>query len=181
MGRLSSRPAQSTRRFAALTLAVAAVLTPRPAQPQTPKLEAAYVVLGPQGAVARAVLAGATDCPAIGIDGAQQAMNVRARPDPTFPVLVCEMPLPADAKSATIVAAGIENSPLPVVKNTLTSIAAFGDTGCRLKSWLITKDDPDNDEYAGRFQDCNIPSRWPFAQLAASVAVAKPRPRHPCG
>ena len=29
-------------------------------------------------------------------------------------------------------------------------------------------------EYAGKYQDCNIPSRWPFAQLAGSVAAARP-------
>jgi hypothetical protein len=37
---------------------------PTTADAQTPTLEAAYVVLGPQGAVARAVLAQASDCPA---------------------------------------------------------------------------------------------------------------------
>ncbi len=145
-----------------------------PAHAQTPKLEAAYVVLGPQGAVARAVVAGASDCPAITVDDTQHVMNVRAQPDANFPVLVCELPLPADAKSATIVITGTESSPLPVVKGALTSIASFGDTGCRLKSWLVTKHDPDDDEYAGKYQDCNIPSRWPFAQLAGSVAAARP-------
>jgi hypothetical protein len=145
-----------------------------PAHAQTPKLEAAYVVLGPQGAVARAVVAGASHCPAITVDDTQRVMNVRAQPDATFPVLVCELPLPADAKSATIVITGTESSPLPVVKGALTSIASFGDTGCRLKSWLVTKHDPDDDEYAGKYQDCNIPSRWPFAQLAGSVAAARP-------
>ena len=54
---------------------------------QSVKLEAAYVVLGPQGAVARAVIADATRCPAIVIDGSEQAMNVRALPDAAFPVL----------------------------------------------------------------------------------------------
>jgi hypothetical protein len=60
-----------------------------PAHAQTPKLEAAYVVLGPQGAVARAVVAGASHCPAITVDDTQRVMNVRAQPDATFPVLVC--------------------------------------------------------------------------------------------
>ena len=54
---------------------------PHGAAAQSPKLEAAYVVLGPQGAVARAVLSNTTQCPAITIDGARQAMNVRALPD----------------------------------------------------------------------------------------------------
>lgn len=58
-------------------------------------------MLGPQGAVARAVVAHATRCPAIAIDGSEQAMNVRALPDAAFPVLVCELPLAAGTKSAS--------------------------------------------------------------------------------
>jgi hypothetical protein len=71
------------------------VSAPRSADAQLPKLEAAYVVLGPQGPVARAVLAQASSCPDITIDGAQQPMSVRALPDATFPVLVCERIIPA--------------------------------------------------------------------------------------
>ena len=91
--------------------------------------EAAYVVLGPQGPVARAVLAQASGCLTITIDGAQQPMSVRALPDAAFPVLVCERTIPAGATSASL-----ENSPLPLPRPALKSIAAFGDTGCRLKS-----------------------------------------------
>ena len=148
---------------------MACALTPVAGHAQSVKLEAAYVVLGPQGAVARAVIADATRCPAILIDGSEQAMNVRALPDAAFPVLVCELPLAAGTKSASI-----ENLPLPVLKPTLTSIAAFGDTGCRLKAGKRSaKADADQEEQ-GKFQDCNIPARWPFASLAASVAAAKP-------
>jgi hypothetical protein len=88
-----------------------------------------------------------------------------------FPVLVCEKQIPADATSASL-----ENSPLPLPKRTLGAVAAFGDTGCRLKSRDVAAkgDDPDDEEYRGKFQDCDIPSKWPFAQLAASVAAAKP-------
>src|SRR4051794_27543171 len=75
---------------AAAALALAAVWAPRAADAQPSKLEAAYVVLGPQGPVARAVLAQAGSCPDITIDGAQQPMSVRALPDATFPILVCE-------------------------------------------------------------------------------------------
>jgi hypothetical protein len=130
-------------------------------------LEAAYVVLGPQGPVARAVLPGAaTQCPAITIDGAQRAMSVRAMPDAAFPVLVCESLIPAAASSASIGATA-----LPLPKTALTSIAAFGDTGCRLKA---KKSGGDDDEDVGKFQDCNDPSLWPFAKLAAGVAAVKP-------
>src|SRR5262249_35081389 len=68
----------------------------------------------------------------------------------------------AGAKSAHI--AGVENVPLPVVKPALTSIAAFGDTGCRLKA-ANRPAAPDDDEDLGKFQDCNVPARWPFARL----------------
>src|SRR5262245_5236932 len=104
-------------------LALVFALAPSGAAAQSPALEAAYVVLGAQGAVARAVLANATQCPAITIDGAQQTMTVRALPDAMFPVLVCERPIPSAATSASI-----ENSPLPLPKTTLSSIVVFGDT-----------------------------------------------------
>jgi Calcineurin-like phosphoesterase len=102
---------------------------------------------------------------------AQQPMNVRAMPDAAFPVLVCELPIPSGATSASI-----ESSPLPLPKTTLKSIAVFGDTGCRLKAKKTSSkaQAPDEDDDSGKFQDCNNPSLWPFAQLAASVAAAKP-------
>jgi hypothetical protein len=164
MGRLRSP-------LAAFTLVLAAQSAAFRAEAQSPRLESAYVVLGPQGAVARAILAGASACPAITVDGAQQPMSVRAQPDALFPVLVCEKQIPAGAASASL-----ENAPLPLPKRSLGTIAAFGDTGCRLKSREPARknDDPDEAEYRGKFQDCNIPAKWPFAQLAASVAAAKP-------
>jgi hypothetical protein len=97
-------PARSDRpayRLVARAFALACALTPVAAHAQSVKLEAAYVVLGPQGAVARAVVADATRCPPIAVDGGEQAMNVRALPDAAFPVLVCELPLAAGTKSAS--------------------------------------------------------------------------------
>jgi hypothetical protein len=155
---------------------LAVLLAPAAANAQSSKLEAAYVVLGPQGPVARAVLADTTACPAITIDGTQQPMNIRAMADAAFPVLVCELPIPAGATSASL-----DNSPLPLPAPILTSIVAFGDTGCRLKakkasakSGAKSGANDHDDEDSGKFQDCNNPSLWPFAQLAASVAAAKP-------
>src|SRR5262245_57420867 len=95
-----------------------------------------------------------------------------ALPDAAFPVLVCELPLPAGTKSARIT--GIENVSLPVLTQTLTSVAAFGDTGCRLKAAKRRAKADLDDEERGKFQDCNVPARWPFASLAASVAAAQP-------
>jgi hypothetical protein len=158
--------------LACLTLALTFLAIALPALAQSPKLEAAYVVLGPQGAVARAVLAQDSACPAITIDGTQQPMTVRAQPDAMFRVLVCEALIPP-----TAAAASLADRPLPLPKRALTSIAAFGDTGCRLKSSQLSgkgKGKDVDDEDSGKFQDCNIPSKWPFAQLTASVAAAKP-------
>ena len=141
------------------------------ADAQSPKLEAAYVVLGPQGAVARAVLAEGSPCPEITIDGAPRPMSVRAQPDAMFRVLVCEALIPP-----TAAAASLADRPLPVPRRTLAAIAAFGDTGCRLKASKVSGKgkDADDDEDSSKFQDCTIPSKWPFAQLAESVAAAKP-------
>jgi hypothetical protein len=88
-----------------------------------------------------------------------------------FRVLVCEALLPP-----TAAAASLADRPLPLPKRTLAAITAFGDTGCRLKASKVSGKgkDADDDEDSGKFQDCNIPSKWPFAQLAASVAAAKP-------
>src|SRR5262245_49930650 len=136
-------------------------------------LETVYVVLGAEGPVARAVLAGTSRCPTITIDGAGREMSVRALPDggpgAPFPILICEMPIPAGAESASIA-----NSPLPLPKPTLTSVIAFGDTGCRLKAKNAKSNDPGHDQDRGKFQDCNSPSLWLFAQIATSVAAAKP-------
>jgi hypothetical protein len=84
-------------------------------------------------------------------------------------VLVCELPIPAGATAASI-----ENVPLPLPRAQLKSIAAFGDTGCRLKASKAAKIDPDDAESAGKFQDCNNPTAWPFAQVAAAISAAKP-------
>src|SRR5262245_12149987 len=113
-------PRSSSRAVVAGALAWLA-LTLAPAQ--AAKLEAAFVVLGPQGAIARAILAAATACPAITIDGTRHSMNVRASPDAAFPVLVCELPIPAPSKSAAV-----EGSALSLPKADLKSLAAFGDT-----------------------------------------------------
>jgi hypothetical protein len=157
---------------------VLGILAP-PAAAQAPA--AAYVVLGGQGAVARAVvLAGTTavapQCPAIVVNGASQAMTMRAAPDTNFPILVCEHVLPASATSAAI---GGQALPLPPAA--LKSIAVFGDTGCRLKADKApaaqvgqAAHDPDEDEESSKFQDCNVPSDWPLAPMSATIANAKP-------
>lgn len=164
----------------ALLICAVTVALPAPAAGQVPVPAATYVVLGAQGPVARAVIpAGTTGlaptCPAIMVDGNSQTMSLRAAPDTNFPILVCEFAL-GSAKSATI---GGQPLPLPPTKN-LKSIAAFGDTGCRLKAdknaALAARDTDEADEIDenGKFQDCNNTDDWPFAPMSATIAKAKP-------
>ncbi|HXQ50378.1 MAG TPA: metallophosphoesterase [Stellaceae bacterium] len=114
---------------------------------------ATLTVLGPRGAVARAVVDG-TACPAIEIDGKRAAMNVRIMGDSRFP-LICDAALPAGAAKARI-----GDRDLPVPKREVRRIALFGDSGCRV----------DGHE----FQPCNDPAQWPFARTSASAAALQP-------
>ena len=155
----------------------AAVSAPRSADAQPSKLEAAYVVLGPQGPVARAVLAQASSCPDITIDGARQPMSVRALPDATFPSSSAERTIPAGATSASL-----ENSPLPLPRPALKSIAAFGDAGCRLKS---AKTAAKEERHQRRRRAGQIPGLQQSHSLAIRAGGPErrgrqARPRHPC-
>jgi len=150
--------------------AIALALTPAAAR--SSKLEAAYVVLGGEGAVARAILSDATQCPAITIDNATAAMHLRASPQTggSFPVAVCDALLPPGTVSAAI-----EGRPLPVPRPSLGAIAVLGDTGCRLKAYkqAARKDDHDHPD-AGQFQDCDRRSKWPFSQMSKAITARKP-------
>jgi calcineurin-like phosphoesterase family protein len=138
------------------------------------KLEAAYVVLGKDGPVARAVLKGTTDCPAITLNTGTQAMSVRALPGTgkkaPFPVLVCELLLPSGTTTASL-----DGQALPLPPATLSTLAVIGDTGCRLKADKKATAAHTDDQDDGKFQDCDKKSKWPFSALAASVAAAKPQ------
>src|SRR5258707_11627243 len=92
-----------TPRFITMSAACAIVaLPPVPGRAQSGKLEAAYVVLGGAGPIARAILSDAATCPAIAIGDGMQPMRIRARPDSAFPVLVCEAAIPAGTAAAAI-------------------------------------------------------------------------------
>jgi hypothetical protein len=117
-------------------------------------LLAAWVELGPDGAaMARAV---GSDCPPLVADGAARPMSARAPTTAPFALPVCEAPLPATAASATV--GGV---PVPVPRPQPSRIVVIGDAGCRLE-----EGDP--------IQDCNDPSAWPFARVAASAAAWQP-------
>jgi len=155
--------------FALAGAIVALAALTAPATAQAGKLETAYVVLGGVGAIARAILSDTTECPIIEISGIAERMSVRARADAAFPVLTCETPIPPGTASAAI-----GGRPLPLPKPTLARIASFGDTGCRLKAGNDKGMSDHGHREAGRYQDCDKASKWPFARLSATVAAQKP-------
>lgn len=137
-----------TKKFAAFLLCAAL-------QPQLAAAETYHwLQYGAAGLEVRAV----TDqpaCPPATVDGAPQAMAVRAAPGEHYPVTACALPLPAGAKSAAV--SGV---PVAIPDKEPTRIAVIGDTGCRLKGMAV--------------QACNDPQQWPFRLIAEVVAQLKP-------
>jgi len=135
--------------------------------------QAAFVVMGPEGAAWARVITTARVCPAIVIDGASQAMTVRAaagtmplRPTASapeeskpsaFPVLTCERLLPPGTASARVGALA-----LPVPKADPQRIVVYGDSGCRMK------------KAENAWQACNDPNYWPFEKISRLAAAFKP-------
>ena len=114
-----------------------------------------WVQLAPGGlAEARAVVMAKT-CPAATIDGRAAAMRVRASPDAPFPDLLCALTL-----SQAVHAATIDGHELPLPRHVPQRIVVFGDTGCRIKAFVV--------------QACNDPSKWPFPHIASVAAKLKP-------
>lgn len=113
-----------------------------------------WVQFAPAGLEARAI----TDqpaCPSAQVDGIAATMSVRAAPNLDFPVTVCALPIPKDARTLSIA-----ERPMPLPAATINRIVVLGDTGCRMK-----------DQYV---QACNDPTQWPFRLIADVVAQAKP-------
>jgi hypothetical protein len=149
-------------------LGVLAFSSPDPAAARSAKLETAYVVLGGQGAIARAILTATNKCPPIRVGRSTKRMSVRARPNGAFPVLVCETLIPRGTTSAAI---GRRDLPLP--KRSLARVVTFGDTGCRVEA--PEKGKSGNDHYEpGQYQDCNEVSKWPFARVSKAAAARRP-------
>jgi hypothetical protein len=162
--------------------AVASVLSLIPAQALTAplpleKLEAAYVLLGGDGPVARVVYTGKSACPSLSLDGAVKQMGMRLSPQASakFPVLVCELLIPSGTASVML---GKLSLPLP--PTTLASAAVLGDTGCRLAHGTaqvcalnLNIGNPGCRIDQGRFQNCT--DKWPFWNLARNIAEMKPQ------
>jgi len=105
--------------------------------------------------IARAIAT--SSCPAIMLDGRDHPMAVRAAATKDFPVVACEATVPFGISSAEIL-----DQAMPLPEGPFERIAVIGDTGCRLDDW------------EKKFQACNDPESWPFAQVAASVAAWEP-------
>lgn len=148
--------------------AVLAACTTVPAPPRA--LQAAWVVLGEHGqALARAVTTAGV-CPDLLQDGIARPMHVRApaatlaqRPTVSapenskasaFPVRVCEAPLDAAARSASV-----DGQALPLPQPLVRKIVVIGDTGCRVQSGA--------NNYV---QGCRDGAQWAFAEVARAAA-----------
>ena len=154
-------------------LAACSNMQTAPPKPSPDPIKAAFVVLGDGGRRIARVITADVLCPSATVDGAARDMQLRAGPqilplrptrsDPAdskpsvFPLLVCEMTLPAAASRASV-----GGHTLAVPTRDPKRIVIIGDTGCRIK----------RSERA--FQACNDPVSWPFAQIAAAAAAMKP-------
>lgn len=132
-----------------------------------------FVVLGADGVAVARVITMDAQCPPIDIDGVAQSMTVRmppatipvrpSRPDlpmpkaSAFPVLTCELALPAGTKRAEI-----GGFPLPLPKLNPKRIVVVGDTGCLVNSSYNV------------FQSCDDAALWPFPSVANAAAAMAP-------
>jgi len=161
-----SRRAVAFAGLAVLGSVVGAALAPLTGSPLSAsaqaKVLAQWVQLGPDGTSSvRAI----TDesCPEVTFDGTPVPMGVRSEPGrkvenvkpARFPVRGCEAAVPPGT-----VAAVLDGKPLPLARPNPQRILMVGDTGCRLDRRTL--------------QDCNDPAAWPFPQIAAAAATARP-------
>ena len=141
-----------------LLVATAQDATPSasPAASQRAALPPAWLEFGPEGQLlARVIVDG--PCPTLDIDGRSATMIPRTSPSDDFAVVACEATVPFGAETAAV---GDRSLPLPA--GPIERIAVIGDTGCRLNDW------------EKKFQNCNDPQAWPFAQVASAVAAWEP-------
>jgi hypothetical protein len=94
-------------------------------------------------------------CPSAQIDGVAQVMSIRSKEGEDYPITVCMMSVPFDAKDVRI-----NSIPLPMPKPRPDHILVIGDTGCRLKGKVA--------------QACNDITQWPFRVGADISAELKP-------
>ena len=115
-------------------------------------LPPAWLEFGPDGRlIARVIVDGL--CPALSADGFDVVMTPQAPASDDFPVVTCEATVPFGTDTASIL-----DQELPLPEGPIRRIAVVGDTGCRVNDW------------EKKYQDCNDPEAWPFAQVAQAVA-----------
>jgi hypothetical protein len=115
-------------------------------------LPPAWLEFGPDGQLmARVIVDG--ECPALAADGFDIGMTRRAPASNEFPVVACEATIPFGTRTASIL-----DQDLPLPQGPILRIAVIGDTGCRVNDW------------EKKYQACDDPEAWPFAQVAGAVA-----------
>lgn len=164
--RMSAHHGQTRPRLSSLFLSVVggAWLTACAFEPATAQFDSqvrnAWVqVVPPDGGLVRAI-AEADRCPLAHFDERAVHMKMRARPNPDFDILVCELPVPPG--TGKIEVAGRELRP---VSQNPRRIAVVGDTGCRMKAGSALD---------MGFQNCGDPDDWEFAKVAQRVAEWQP-------
>ncbi len=109
-------------------------------------------------------------CPNIVLDGVSHRM-MRRDATGAFTALICETAVPLSVHAATV---GRVSLPLPKwKKDESPRVVVIGDTGCRVRKG---SDDPTQTTGAATWnlQNCASPNDWPFQEVAASAAAAKP-------
>jgi hypothetical protein len=154
--------------LAVIIAGCSAVENPEPPPASGPATFAMSLVVpkdvSPSGLLARAALAGPATCPDLVVTVAGEnknlTMNERKPGDTTkghFDSLIsCNRAIPADATSASV---NDQSIPASMPKD-INSIAAMGDTGCRVGS--------------NGSQNCNSPSGWPLNRNAEQIVNADP-------
>lgn len=147
--------------------------TPAAARPGPDGVIAAYTLIAPlsespSGLMVRAVLPAGADCPRLqatlrrGSSTGRRtiAMVQRVAPATTAPafdaIMVCEASVPRHAVKARV---GGRSVPARLPRR-IRTIAAFGDTGCRILGKEV--------------QNCSSTEDWPLARIAADIARRRP-------
>jgi hypothetical protein len=149
MSSFSERRAALATFLAAL---VAGLLLPTAARAGDAYAWTQYVASG--GIEARAITEQG-DCPKAAIDGRAVQMTLRAGPSDAFPVRICAIAIPGDAKEASIA-----DRPLRLSAARVNRVLLIGDTGCRLHPLVL--------------QNCNVLGDWPFRLVADEAAETQP-------
>ena len=115
--------------------------------------DSAWVEMAPDGGSIVRVLTPDGQCPVLGVDGRQTAMSLRAAPADLAP---------RANKASMPGSASFPGRVLPLPTQHINRIVIIGDSGCRMKA-------ADKE-----WQACNVPAKWPFAQVAAQAALKHP-------